>query len=105
MGKSVRYQFTLRWLLILATAIALAFAVAGGIGGPLWLRMSMGAYLAFELAGIVMRWPRIWQLSRRRRLAAPRGQGELAIEVAKQEPQRLEAPPNSAESRPNAESQ
>lgn len=84
MGKSVRYQFTVRRLLLLSTATALAFALAGGLSGPLFFRVFMGVYLTTELAWMVMRWPRIWRASQRRRLGVVQKQRESAIEVAKE---------------------
>lgn len=105
MGKRVRYQFTVRRLLFLSTATALAFALAGSLRGPLLFRVFMGVYLTTELAWMVMRWPRIWRVSQRRRLAVVKKQRELAIEVAKQKPRVVRPQPNSAEANPNADSQ
>ena len=105
MSHSRRYQFTVRRLLLLTTATALAFALAGGLRGPLLFRVFIGVYLATELAWIVMRWPHIWRVSQRRRLAVIQKQRELAIEVAKQKPRVARPQPHATEAGPNADSQ
>lgn len=107
MGKSVRYQFTVRRLLILSTAIAIAFAVAGGFRGPMIFRLFVGVYFASLAAWVVMRWPAVrenWRRSKRLRLAAIRKERELAIEVAKQKPRVARPQPHAADAAPNADS-
>ncbi|WP_428305628.1 hypothetical protein [Lacipirellula sp.] len=108
MGKSVRYQFTMRRLLLLSTAIAVAFAVAGGFRGPLIFKVFVGVYFASLAGWVVMRWPAVrenWRESQRQRLAAIRQKRELALEVAKQKP-RVELPKLAdAETVPDSESQ
>lgn len=96
MGKAVRYQFTVRRLLILSTAIAVSFGIAGGFRGPMIFRMFVGIYFASLAAWFVMRWPAVrenWRRSNRLRLAAIRKERELAIEVAKQKPRVLRQEP------------
>jgi hypothetical protein len=108
MGKAVRYQFTVRRLLILSTAIAVACAVAGGLRGPLIFKAVVGVYFASLAAWFVMRWPAVrgrWRESKRQRLAAIRKERELAIEVAKQKPRIARPRPYGAETGPNADSQ
>jgi hypothetical protein len=108
MGKSIRYQFTVRRLLILSTVIAVAFAVAGGFRGPLIFRMFVGVYFASLAAWFVMRWPAVrenWRKSKRLRMAEIRKERELAIEVAKQKPHVACPQPNAAEAGPNADVQ
>ncbi len=98
MGKPRRYQFTVRRLLILSTAISIAFAIAGGFRGPMFFRMFIGVYLASIVAWFVMRWPAVrenWRTSKRLRLAAIQKERELAIEVAKQKPRVLRQGPAS----------
>jgi hypothetical protein len=89
MNQPRRYQFTVRRLLILSTAISIAFAFAGGFRGPILFRMIIGVYLGSIVAWFVMRWPDVrdrWRDSKRLRLAAIQRKRELAIEVAKQKP-------------------
>ena len=108
MSKSVRYQFTVRRLLILSTAIAVACAVAGGMRGPMIFKVFVGVYFASLAAWVVMRWPAVrenWRRSKRLRLAAIRNERELAIEVAKQKPRVARSHPSAAEAGPNADSQ
>lgn len=96
MVKPIRYQFTVRRLLILSTTIAIAFAVAGGFRGPMIFRMVIGVYFASLATWVVMRWPAVrenWRRSKRLRLAAIRKERELAIEVAKQKPRVLRQEP------------
>jgi len=108
MGKAVRYQFTVRRLLILSTAIAVACAIAGGMRGPMIFKVFVGVYFASMAAWFVMRWPAVrerWRESKRLRLAAIRKERELAIEVAKQKPRVARPQPHAAEAGPNADSQ
>ena len=108
MGKAVRYHFTVRRLLILSTAIAVACAVAGGLRGPMIFKVFVGVYFASLAAWFVMRWPAVrerWRESKRQRLAAIHKQRELAIEVAKQKPRIVQPPPHAAEAGPNADAQ
>jgi hypothetical protein len=108
MGKPVRYQFTVRRLLILSTAIAVACAVAGGMRGPMIFKVFVGVYFASLATWSVMRWPVVrerWRESKRLRLAAIRKERELAIEVAKQKPRLVRPQPYGSETGPNADSQ
>jgi hypothetical protein len=88
------YQFTLRRLLFLSTAIAIALTFASGIRGPQFFRIGLGLYLAGLITWLVMRWSVVrenWIVVRRERLAEIQRRRELAIKVAKQIP--LASPP------------
>jgi membrane protein implicated in regulation of membrane protease activity len=82
-----RYQFTLRRLLILSTALSIVFAIAGVLGGPLIVQLVTGAYLAIITAWMILRWPTVrenWRETQRARLAAIRAKRVTAIESARE---------------------
>jgi hypothetical protein len=90
MNEPRRYQFTVRRLLLLSTAIAVVFACAGGFGAPLIYQIAFGLYYTALLTVFIMLLPNV-----RRRLAAIQKRRELALEVAKR---KLAVPPPDSDS-------
>lgn len=86
MNRPRTYQYSLRRLLVLSTAVAALCAAAGAIPAPPAFQLGFGLYLAVLVAWTIMRLPAVsenWREHNRRRLAMIQRRREIAIETAR----------------------
>src|SRR4051812_34421397 len=85
MQSKLRYQFSIRRLLAMTGAVAMALTVVRRLGGPIYLQVGLGADFTLLVVWAFLRWPAVQanlREVRKRRLAILAKREVLAAEMA-----------------------